>query len=132
MRFPTGFANKWPTVYSTGDSMKSYGASWGTHRGSRKGRVSYLSRYVMIIKEFTMNDAKVAVESHKEWLTLSKSDVKVQNQVIGCTAKFSNVIPQGKWAEHFIGHIKQKKEPKSCGLWEILIWTTVLKMLLSK
>ena len=48
----------------------------------------------MIIKEFTMNDAKVAVESHEEGLTLNKSNVSVQNHVISIAANFSYVMGQ--------------------------------------
>ena len=62
-----------------------------------------------------MNDAKVSVESHKEWLTLSKSNSKVQKYDIGFTANVSNVITQWKWTNYFVKHIKQSKEPET---WE--------------
>ena len=77
-----------------------------------------------------MNDAKVAVESHEEWLTLNKSNIKVQNQVIGYTSNLANVISQRKLADYFIKHIKYKEEPKSCWIWKTGTWNTVFIIML--
>ena len=67
----------------------------------------------MIVKEITVNDAKIAIESNKEWLTLSKSNNRSQNQVIGMASNLSYVISQWKWTDYF-KRIVHKKEPEPC------------------